>query len=151
MDAITRTVQGITKGGADSTWSVKCPVRRFSTCNFEAKQRGNSRHFKEDRVRLIDADVLYEKTAEWEAQALHMVEVTMNDEDKTEWRKWTAVLNERSAFKHDIADAPTIEPQRMRGKWEVTPVYIKCSECGECYLLMPQSFCPNCGAEMEQG
>lgn len=62
-------------------------------------------------MRLIDADALYERTAEWEAQALHMVEVTMNDEDKTEWRKWSAVLAERSAFKHDIADAPTIEPE----------------------------------------
>ena len=38
--------------------------------------------------------------------------------------------------------------QRTRGKWEVTPIYIKCSECGECYMLMPQNFCPNCGAEM---
>lgn len=33
---------------------------------------------------LIDRNKLYEKTAEWEAQALHMVEVTMNDEDTTE-------------------------------------------------------------------
>ena len=58
--------------------------------------------------RLIDADELYEKTAEWEAQALHMVEETMNDEDKTEWQRWSEVLTERSAFKYDIADAPTI-------------------------------------------
>ena len=57
---------------------------------------------------LIDKNKLYEKTAEWEAQALHMVEVTMNDEDTTEWRKWSTVLTERSAFKFDIADAPTI-------------------------------------------
>ena len=60
-------------------------------------------------MRLIDAAELYEKTAEWEAQALHMVEITMNDEDKTEWRKWSAILGERSAFKFDIADAPTVE------------------------------------------
>lgn len=59
---------------------------------------------------LIDRNKLYEKTAEWEAQALHMVEVTMNDEDVTEWRKWSTVLTERSAFKFDIADAPTIIP-----------------------------------------
>lgn len=58
--------------------------------------------------RLIDADALYEKTAEWEAQALHMVEKTMNDEDKSEWRKWSVVLTERSAFKYDVADMPTI-------------------------------------------
>ena len=59
---------------------------------------------------LIDRNELYEKTAELEAQSLHMVETTMNDEDKTEWRKWSAVLTERSAFKFDVADAPTIIP-----------------------------------------
>jgi hypothetical protein len=59
---------------------------------------------------LIDRNKLYEKTAEWEAQALHMVEVTMHDEDTTEWRKWSTVLTERSAFKFDVADAPTIIP-----------------------------------------
>jgi hypothetical protein len=57
---------------------------------------------------LIDRNKLYEKTAEWEAQALHMVEVTMHDEDTTEWRKWSTALTERSAFKFDVADAPTI-------------------------------------------
>ena len=62
-------------------------------------------------MRLIDADALYEKTAEWEAQALHMVEVTMHDEDKTEWRRWSAVLTERSAFKYDISDAQTVQPE----------------------------------------
>ena len=60
-------------------------------------------------MRLIDANELYEKTAEWEAKALHAVEVTMNDKDETEWRKWSAILCERSAFKFDIADAPTVE------------------------------------------
>ena len=57
---------------------------------------------------LIDRNKLYEKTAEWEAQALHMVEVTMHDEDTTDWRKWSTVLTERSAFKFDVADAPTV-------------------------------------------
>lgn len=58
---------------------------------------------------LIDRDKLYEKTAEWEAQALHMVEVAAH-ENTTEWRKWSTVLTERSAFKFDVADAPTIIP-----------------------------------------
>ena len=57
---------------------------------------------------LIDRNKLYEKTAEWEAQALHMVEVTMHDEDTSEWREWSIVLTERSAFKFDVADAPTV-------------------------------------------
>ena len=70
-------------------------------------------------MKLIDAAELYEKTAEWEAQALHMVEITMNDEDKTEWRKWSAILGERSAFKFDVADAPTVD---------AVPV-IRCKDC----------------------
>lgn len=64
---------------------------------------------------LIDRNKLYEKTAEWEAQALHMVEVTMCDEDTTEWKRWSAVLTERSAFKFDVADAPTIIPASEEG------------------------------------
>ena len=74
-------------------------------------------------MRLIDADVLYEKTAEWEAQALHMADVTMHDEDKTEWRRWSAVLTERSAFKHDIADAPTIDAVEV----------VRCKDCKHWY------------------
>ena len=61
-----------------------------------------------DHGDLIDRNKLDKKTAEWEAQALHMVEVTMHDEDATEWRKWSTVLTERSAFKFDVADAPII-------------------------------------------
>lgn len=41
------------------------------------------------------------------------------------------------------------EPKK--GKWEVTPMYIKCSECGESFMLIPQNFCPNCGADMRGG
>ena len=70
-------------------------------------------------MRLIDADALYEKTAEWEARALAVVEKLnskpfgeMDVDEITEWRKWSCVLNERSAFKHDVADAPTVEPQQ---------------------------------------
>lgn len=45
---------------------------------------------------LIDRAELYNQTAEWEAQA------------RDEWRWWSAVLKERGAFKHDVANAPTI-------------------------------------------
>ena len=64
---------------------------------------------------LISRMELYEKTAEWEAQALHMVELHMRDDDKSEWRKWSTVLAERSAFKHDVADAPAV-PQEMSAR-----------------------------------
>lgn len=108
-------------------------------------------------VRLIDADALYEKAAEREAQALHMCEKTMNDEDLTEWRRWLAILKERSAFKFDIADAPTIDAvEVVHGKWKRKMVddgfnadWV-CSECG--YRVMTDfvsySYCPNCGAKM---
>ena len=36
----------------------------------------------------------------------------------------------------------------VRGKWEITPFYIKCLECRECFILIPQNFCPHCGADM---
>lgn len=69
--------------------------------------------------RMIDADALYEKTAEWEARALAVIEKLnrkpfeeMDANEITEWRKWSCILNERSAFKHDVADAPTVEQQQ---------------------------------------
>jgi DNA-directed RNA polymerase subunit RPC12/RpoP len=44
--------------------------------------------------------------------------------------------------------AADVVPVR-HGRWEVTPMYIKCSECGEPFMLIPQNFCPNCGAKMD--
>ena len=45
-----------------------------------------------------------------------------------------------------IDEQPTVAPKR--GKWTITPLYIKCSECGESFMLIPQNYCPNCGAKM---
>ena len=78
-------------------------------------------------MRLIDADALYKNTAELDAQALHMCEVTMYDEDLTEWRKWSAILKERSAFKHDVMDAPTVD---------AVPV-VRCKDCINRYSSCP--------------
>ena len=56
-----------------------------------------------------------------------------------------------AVFKHDIDDAPTVDAVPARhGKWMVTPVYIKCSECGESFMLIPQNYCPKCGARMDE-
>lgn len=70
----------------------------------------------------INREELYEKTAEWEAQALHMVEKTMNDEDETDWKIWSAILKERSAFKFDVADMPSAD---------VAPI-VRCENCKYC-------------------
>ena len=110
----------------------------------------------------INREELYEKTAEWEAQALHMVEKTMHDEDETDWKKWSVILKERSAFKFDVADMPAADVvERKTGKWikneelssnHVEPIFL-CSNCNnfeawgfnECY-----PYCPNCGADMRE-
>lgn len=112
-------------------------------------------------ARYTDADALYEKTAEWEAQALHMVELHINDEDKTEWKRWSVILTERSAFKFDIADSPTADVTEVkRGEWivlydEDSPQdgIWKCSRCDYIRFvddITPMNFCPNCGADMRE-
>lgn len=36
------------------------------------------------------------------------------------------------------------------GRWTVTSTYIKCSECQETFMLIPQNYCPCCGAKMDK-
>ena len=101
---------------------------------------------------LISREELYDKIAEWEAQALHMVEVHMHDEDKTEWKRWSIILTERSAFKFDVADMPSAE---RVGKWNGGELGT-CSVCGHWGVAFDiwagckdGHYCPNCGARME--
>lgn len=69
---------------------------------------------------LINREALYEKACDLEAQALSHVGKIVNDETRTdEWRIWSAILAERTAFKHDIFDAPEVQPE---------PKWIPCSE-----------------------
>lgn len=61
-------------------------------------------------IKPIDADPLYEKACRLEAQALNHIDKIIHDEERTEeWKIWSAILTERTAFKHDVFDAPTIE------------------------------------------
>ena len=61
---------------------------------------------------LINREALYEKACGLEAQALSYVGKIANDEIRTdEWRIWSAILAERTAFKHDIFDAPEVLPE----------------------------------------
>lgn len=70
-------------------------------------------------MRLIDADKLYQKAVDEESQALDEFHNIMNDRDMHQWITWSAVLVERSAFKFDVADAPTVD---------AVPV-IRCKDC----------------------
>ena len=67
---------------------------------------------------LIDRTELYNQTAEWEAQALEQVNKYHPEINRDEWRWWSAVLKERGAFKHDVADAPTIIEADKEGEDE---------------------------------
>ena len=42
-----------------------------------------------------------------------------------------------------VADTPTIEPERKKGKW----IDLKCDQCGQVDTSKP-NFCPYCGADM---
>lgn len=85
--------------------------------------------------RLIDANELYKKTAELEAKALHLMETHLHDEDIGEWRKWSTVLTERSAFKYDIADAETvIEASEDGGEDETAEADYEWSEEEQAYI-----------------
>ena len=70
-------------------------------------------------MRLIDANAMYERACSLEAQALDYVGKLIErdgDEVSEEWKIWSAILTERTAFKHDVFDAPTIE-ERKTGEW----------------------------------
>ena len=122
-------------------------------------------------MRTIDADPLYEKTCNLEAQALSYVGKLINDEGKIEeWKIWSAILTERTAFKHDVFDAPTIN-QEETGEWVKVHGYATpggdpvwaCPKCGKgihVYGIEHGTYgkdiadhqwvaCPNCGAKLK--
>lgn len=95
-------------------------------------------------MRLIDADALIERLKAWDTN------------DATDKALYNFALNR-------VLEAPTIEPERKRGKWykpvgmmppEYAGVY-RCSKCDEIALRdwkhfkqVLSNFCPNCGADM---
>ncbi len=104
-------------------------------------------------MRLIDADEIYKEIIQAEDLAMDRVVNTdemIGDRINPMSIRYTAQLGERTMFKYMIMDAPTVDAVPVKhGKWTVTPVYIKCSECGESFMLIPQNYCPNCGARMD--
>lgn len=52
-----------------------------------------------------------------------------------------------------IDNAPTIEPERKKGKWiEDDEGYFYCDQCGKypAYQITQSDCCPNCGADMRE-
>lgn len=125
---------------------------------------------------LISRRALYERAATLEAQALDYVGKLIErdgEETSVEWRIWSAILTERTAFKHDVYDAPSAQPKQKKGKWvhgkEIAREYLAgrithieykdyhCSECG--YTVenirwnvdgeLVDKYCTVCGAQME--
>lgn len=63
-------------------------------------------------MRPIDAEALYERVCNLETEALdHIRKIVARDGGKasTDWKIWSAILAERTAFKHDVFDAQTVE------------------------------------------
>lgn len=99
-------------------------------------------------VRPIDADVLQERLKKKKPDpAAPRYDEVFND----------ALLR----FKSMVHSAPTVEPERKKGKWIHKPdIYLdeqtwECSECGEPWIFIEgtpsennANFCPNCGADM---
>lgn len=97
-------------------------------------------------MRLIDADTLIQKIIELRK------DVKMSGWDDEYDRSFLSGENDGLIEAENLAKhALTIDAVPVRhGKWKVTSCYIKCSECGECFMLIPQNFCPACGAKMEE-
>lgn len=106
-------------------------------------------------MRPIDADVLYQKTEELEKQAREASRQAITEPTQ---EKWNNILAERSAFKYDITQMPTIDAVPVvHGEWDCNAGLPTCTVCGkmprEFYIDGSEKwpFCPNCGAKMDGG
>lgn len=61
-----------------------------------------------DHGRLIDGDALYEKFLRLESEAMSALQTT--SVGSVDGIKWSAILTERTGYKFDIVDAPTVIP-----------------------------------------
>lgn len=97
--------------------------------------------------KLISKGALYKKIAEMEEVARKRVLDTPTNSPC--YMRYVAQLNERTAFKHMIADEPTIEAEPVvHGRW-ILDEYGNphCSVC-EHVQDAPTNYCSECGADM---
>lgn len=98
-------------------------------------------------MRTIDADALLKKIEE-------DADFYLVGDDENSKAVGSTLLD----VKEQINAMPTVEPQRMRGKWilhidNLFPVE-STMECNQCHEHQPvtidDNFCPNCGADMRE-
>ena len=107
---------------------------------------------------LIDAELLYKNFAKLESDAFTKMLSIDPERNREDWLMWNAVLNERTAFKHDVKDAPAVDARLNKYAYWVH--VDDGGYCSECYCDMPMfenfgeyeyiesKFCPACGATM---
>lgn len=107
---------------------------------------------------LISREYLINKIAKLENEARKMVIETPRN--KLEFLTYMGQLNERSALKHEIMGAPTVEAKEVvHGEWIMRGGRKYCTNCGkkaleerdrdDWYGCVESNFCPNCGSKMK--
>ena len=104
-------------------------------------------------MRLIDADELLNKTIALEAEALEKVVKyePLSDKKPSEWHTWNCVLAERTAFKYDLLDAPTVDAEPVRHGYWTECKDSHSFECSVCHTwsVVGGHYCDWCGAKMD--
>lgn len=114
--------------------------------------------------KYIDAEKFYADAVRREKEAYQNLMLLDPENGKNEWIKWNAILNERTAFKHDIMDAPTADVEEVRhGEWipieqrthwadtetvSTNIIGFRCSLCGA-EEKFKYKYC-HCGAKMDK-
>ena len=76
---------------------------------------------------------------------------------------YTDPLNVLTEVRDRLKVLPSAQPERKRGRWNITDAYphnVYCSECHTRFAQthwavwedgsLPRNFCPNCGADMRE-
>ena len=105
--------------------------------------------------RLINADKLIEQITKLEREALQQTEKYDSVKDPIWWNRWNAILGERTVFKYDLIDTPTVDVEPVRyGHWirNDNGTY----SCSECHSWIPDEqhyyarYCLFCGCRMNE-